>query len=47
MPAQEIQLLANPDNRKISPWYILSTDEKIHTPEWVFTKDDLMRFFNQ
>jgi hypothetical protein len=47
MPAQEIQLLANPNNRKISPWYILSTDEKIHTPEWVFTKDDLMRFFNE
>ncbi|HHY05447.1 MAG TPA: DUF4846 domain-containing protein [Clostridia bacterium] len=47
MPAQDIQILANPNNREISPWYVLSADEKICTPEWVFTKDDLMRFFDE
>nr|WP_291530240.1 DUF4846 domain-containing protein [Bacteroides sp. UBA939] len=46
MPAQQIHILVNPANRKLSPWYELSdTDEgKLYTPEWVFGKKDLKRF---
>ncbi len=44
MPAQEIQVLKNPSNELLSPWYALSEVEIIHTPEWQFTKNDLKRF---
>ncbi len=43
MPAQEMHILKNP-KEDISPWYILSDADKIETPEWTFTKDQLMRF---
>lgn len=46
MPAQQIHLLVNPENRSFSPWYELSSDAtgKLYTPEWVFNKSDLKRF---
>ncbi len=44
MPVQEIQILANPGNRKISPWYSASFGEILKTPEWTFKKGDLKRF---
>lgn len=46
MPAQQIHLLVNPENRSLSPWYELTADAtgKLHTPEWVFNKSDLKRF---
>jgi len=44
MPAQEIQILINPDNPEISPWYSLGCSNDIHTPEWNFKKSDLKRF---
>jgi hypothetical protein len=47
MPAQEIQVLLNPDNTKLSPWYksdTIKTD--IITPEWHFKNIDLKRFNN-
>lgn len=44
MPAQETQVLENPDNA-ISPWYELDTqDAVIITPEWQFSTGELMRF---
>ncbi len=43
MPAQEIQILENPGNH-ISPWYELTSDEVIQTPEWRFYSTDLKRF---
>ncbi|MBN2434130.1 MAG: peptidoglycan DD-metalloendopeptidase family protein [Spirochaetes bacterium] len=43
MPAQEIQILINPTNSAISPWY-RADSKKIITPEWVFRSDDLKRF---
>jgi hypothetical protein len=43
MPAQEIQLLINPNNASISPWYELK-NETIETPEWTFEPVDLRRF---
>jgi hypothetical protein len=43
MPAQDIQVLVNRNNFKISPWYILSEDH-IETPEWNFRPENLKRF---
>ncbi len=45
MPAQEIQILQNPNNPELSPWYF-ATDikEEIITPEWTFNIRDLKRF---
>lgn len=45
MPAQDIHILMNRDKPGISPWYELDPGaSSINTPEWVFTKDQLMRF---
>ncbi len=44
MPAQDIQILANPNNNKLSPWYKLNFEGDIVTPEWTFKKSDLKRF---
>jgi len=44
MPAQEIQILKNPSNREISPWYGVEADEILETPEWTFKTSDLKRF---
>ncbi|MBU8891892.1 MAG: DUF4846 domain-containing protein [Bacteroidales bacterium] len=44
MPAQDIQILVNPDNRKLSPWYNLDFEGDLVTPEWTFKKSDLKRF---
>lgn len=43
MPAQQMQLLANPMNSGLSPWYELNEGE-IRTPECVFTSEHFMRF---
>lgn len=44
MPAQEIQILANPINDKVSPWYSTSQLGYLQTPEWSFESSELMRF---
>ncbi len=44
MPAQNIHILKNPTNRKLSPWYELIPNQDIHTPEWDFSFEDLKRF---
>ena len=43
MPAQEIQILLNPNNPDLSPWFKFQREEII-TPEWNFTINDLKRF---
>jgi hypothetical protein len=43
MPAQELQILVNPNDSSLSPWYKLEEGD-IHTPEWEFTSDHLRRF---
>ena len=43
MPAQEIQILKNRINSKISPWYKLQEGDII-TPEWTFGSNNLRRF---
>lgn len=44
MPAQEIQILKNPAHKDGNPWYDLSSNPTIKTPEWTFTSEDLKRF---
>jgi hypothetical protein len=44
MPAQETQILINPNNASISPWYALDSIDVIYTPEWRFYPGDLKRF---
>lgn len=44
MPAQEIQILKNPNNSKISPWYSTNLSDVFETPEWNFRITDLKRF---
>jgi hypothetical protein len=44
-PAQSLQILVNPDDANLSPWYSVSAvDDKITTPEFIFYKRDLRRF---
>lgn len=43
MPAQDIQILCNPFFEN-NPWYYLSDENEIRTPEWLFYKNDLRRF---
>jgi hypothetical protein len=44
MPAQDIQILQNPMNPALNPWYELDFGETLYTPEWTFQVGDLMRF---
>lgn len=44
MPAQDIHILKNLNNRNISPWYKAENLELLNSPEWKFTKNNLKRF---
>jgi hypothetical protein len=44
MPAQEIHVLKNPDDKGLSPWYRVDASRPLQTPEWTFDFDQLMRF---
>jgi hypothetical protein len=44
MPAQDIHILKNLEDSRLSPWYTVRFGEKLSTPEWEFTKDQLYRF---
>jgi hypothetical protein len=45
MPAQEIQVLLNPNAEESTVWYELDTNQSIwQTPEWKFTSDQLKAF---
>jgi hypothetical protein len=44
MPAQEIQVLMNPMNGNLSPWYNLEERLKIYTAEYTFEAFQLRRF---
>lgn len=41
MPAQDIQILKNPNDSDISPWYSAHLVGKLITPEWTFETGDL------
>lgn len=42
MPAQSIEVLKN--KKTHSAWFPVNFGEELHTPEWIFTKNDLHRF---
>ncbi len=45
MPAQQTQVLVNPQSNDRSPWYFVKDLEgQLETPEWSFELDQLMRF---
>lgn len=41
MPAQQTQILINPMDEDISPWYSLKDKEKLITPQWTFELNTL------
>jgi hypothetical protein len=41
MPAQDIHIVKNPMDEKLSPWYEVSDADIIVTPEWKFYKNQL------
>jgi Domain of unknown function (4846) len=44
MPAQDIHVLQNPTNEKLSPWYEINDEDLISTPEYLFYKKELMQW---
>ena len=44
MPAQELQILKNPNNGSINPWYATDFGSTLKTPEWTFSSSQLKRF---
>ncbi len=44
MPAQDIHILRNFTNPKLSPWYSIHTEGDLDTPDWTFHKEDLRTF---
>lgn len=44
MPAQDIQILQNPNSKTLSPWYEVEEGERLYTPEWTFEWSDLKSF---
>lgn len=42
-PSQDLQIITNPSNDLISPWY-MAKEGVLLTPEWRFLTSDLMRF---
>lgn len=44
MPAQQIHILKNFNNKAISPWYLVEDSKTIMTPEWDFESENLKRF---
>jgi hypothetical protein len=44
MPAQETQILYNPNGGGKSVWYPMDINGSIETPEWTFEKENLKRF---
>lgn len=47
MPAQEIHILHNPRDKRLSPWYSNSFNGRLVTPEWMFEQEQLKRFPGQ
>jgi len=44
MPAQELQVLVNPGDVRLTPWYAADFGTTLPTPEWTFASGDLKRF---
>jgi|LSQX01.1.fsa_nt_gb hypothetical protein len=44
MPAQDIHILKNEEDTLTSPWYSIDFGETLKTPQWSFSRNQLMRF---
>lgn len=44
MPAQEMHILKNPNNKNLSPWYTFDSTKSLITPEWRFSANLHRRF---
>ena len=44
MPAQDIHVLRNPNDRALSPWFDAAFGKTLRTPEWTFAAEELKRF---
>ena len=44
MPAQDIHLLHNLQETELSPWFKVSKDNIIHTPQWTFYANQLRKW---
>jgi len=44
MPAQDVHLLKNPQDSRLSPWYDIGFGSVLATPEWTFNIGELKRF---
>jgi hypothetical protein len=44
MPAQDMHVVRNLNDKKMSPWYPVNFGNKLMTPEYTFTDKELMRF---
>ena len=41
MPAQDIHVLVNPTDKTLSPWYEVTKDDLVQTPEYTFRNSEL------
>ena len=41
MPAQDVHVLKNPVDKRLSPWFAIPRGETLRTPEWTFRRSDL------
>ena len=44
MPAQQTQILINPNDKKMGVWYSLKETDILNTPEWRFGIENLKKF---
>jgi len=44
MPAQDIHVLVNPADEKLSPWYEVNNNATIITPEYIFNRNELKKW---
>lgn len=44
MPAQDIHILKNPAAANVSPWYAVTAEKIIQTPEFKFRRSELKRW---
>ena len=44
MPAQDVHILRNPNDARLSPWYPGDFGDRLRTPEWEFARTDRKRF---
>jgi hypothetical protein len=44
MPAQDIHLLVNPEDKTLNPWYSTDANTMIYSPEWTFSPQQLRRW---